>query len=530
MERETTLNGLVSIQYFYFLLIIQNHLFNNQISIFFPDFQRPSKNNQKTHSSKMTASHILAIFQPFFNADDEDVKMFGTPQFPIPSFEENVIIDICHQARDILTVLPIISEISSGDAMIVGDIHGNLRDLCRIIREYQKTNPRYLVFLGDYVDRGEFSIEVILIVFSLFIQNPDRVILLRGNHEFRTVNQSYGFLNELEQKYRKEGLPQLSPNYSINQIPSCQSISSINQVTQNMAPINRMPIPSIGSEKIVKNLKFANPNSIVRNPAGGIASSMSLSGPQLLKTQFALAPNNYKITNKFESNNIWETVNEVFDWMQLCCIINGREFCCHGGISTKDAGVMLCEKIRSFSRPIHAFDDEFLHGLVWADPGEEVAGVLESKRGNICFSKSSILTFLNNNRFARLIRGHELVQGGIQFFANEKVVTVFSSGNYKGNNEAGFIVIANNGHIDRYRLPFIMQMHRRETMFAPQLCQSRSSSQFSKLSRVRVKSSAHFDLNQAMPMSFKLQTIKPVKSMKRLNMTFVDVNSRGEGQ
>lgn len=66
--------------------------------------------------------------------------------------------------------------------MIVGDIHGQFYDLIGILDQLRLGNDRVL-FLGDYVDRGCFSIEVIVILLCLKISWPTRIFLLRGNHE-----------------------------------------------------------------------------------------------------------------------------------------------------------------------------------------------------------------------------------------------------------------------------------------------------------------------------------------------------------
>ncbi len=76
-----------------------------------------------------------------------------------------------------------------GEAVVVGDLHGDLESLVTILKssgfteKMARSKDATLVFLGDYGDRGAYSAEVYYTVLKLKLAFPEQVILLRGNHE-----------------------------------------------------------------------------------------------------------------------------------------------------------------------------------------------------------------------------------------------------------------------------------------------------------------------------------------------------------
>jgi len=77
---------------------------------------------------------------------------------------------------------------SEGKVVFVGDTHGDLEASQEVIRQYLR-RPYRIVFLGDYVDRGEDSEENLLYLLGLKLEHPDEIFLLAGNHEGFMVKQ-----------------------------------------------------------------------------------------------------------------------------------------------------------------------------------------------------------------------------------------------------------------------------------------------------------------------------------------------------
>jgi diadenosine tetraphosphatase ApaH/serine/threonine PP2A family protein phosphatase len=113
------------------------------------------------------------------------------------------VLQVLDSTREVLQALPNVVHIPMHTRLtIVGDLHGQLDDLFSIFKLNGLPSLRnsYL-FNGDFVDRGQYSIEIVMVLFCFKLLFPDNVFLNRGNHEARDINSRDGFEKECLRKY-----------------------------------------------------------------------------------------------------------------------------------------------------------------------------------------------------------------------------------------------------------------------------------------------------------------------------------------
>lgn len=134
---------------------------------------------------------------------------------------------IIKRAKEIFEKNKSLVDIQRGDEeeiTVCGDIHGQYYDLLNIFELNgvpSKSNP-YL-FNGDFIDRGSFSVEVILCLLSWKVCYPNHFFMSRGNHETSNLNKLYGFYGEVKAKYDQKVYDLFQELF--NYLPLCHCIN-----------------------------------------------------------------------------------------------------------------------------------------------------------------------------------------------------------------------------------------------------------------------------------------------------------------
>ncbi|XP_010419412.1 PREDICTED: serine/threonine-protein phosphatase BSL3-like [Camelina sativa] len=124
----------------------------------------------------------------------------------------NEIADLCDSAERIFSSEPTVLQLRA-PIKIFGDLHGQFGDLMRLFDEYGSPSTAgdisYIdyLFLGDYVDRGQHSLETITLLLALKVEYQHNVHLIRGNHEAADINALFGFRIEcIERMGERDGI------------------------------------------------------------------------------------------------------------------------------------------------------------------------------------------------------------------------------------------------------------------------------------------------------------------------------------
>lgn len=341
---------------------------------------------------------------------------------------------ICNALKELLIQDPNVLILKS-PITVVGDIHGQFHDLKMIFDKIGGRIPdtNYL-FLGDYVDRGLYSLETIMLLFVLKLRYPNRIHLLRGNHESRQITQSYGFYMEVLTKYQ-EYEDKLNSKWT----------KLIDQFVSKK--------PSLTTQLENMHLDGDDSDSSEKHDLG---------------------------------RGVYQNIASVFDYLSLCALVDDEIFCVHGGLSPN---IQFIDQINLIDRFKEIPHDGPMADLVWSDPdtsmgtspsifgngtgsrwaetkntnrktsrafmhGQSISGgdenfEISSRGAGYIFSKNIVEIFCQRNRIKKIFRAHQLCQEGVLDLFDGLLTTVWSAPNYcyRCGNKA--VIVEING-VDKY--------------------------------------------------------------------------------
>lgn len=247
---------------------------------------------------------------------------------------------------------------SRSEIYVIGDIHGNLDTLLRLIEIIGKKNPEIVIFLGDIVDRGIKQLECLILILVLKIRYPNKYYLLKGNHETLEMNQSYGFFQDF--------------------------------------------------------------------------------------------------MSKFNDQKKFDEILTLYNTLPFCALINKSILCLHGGIPD-DFEILRKLKGLKPKDIVSVFKSiaKSLIQIMWNDPKSGLKGFSESFRGPGIknFGEDVFDGFMKEYNLNYLIRSHEIFPEGFRWFFKKRLLSIFSSANYRGKfapNPASYAIIRNNLVIPKF--------------------------------------------------------------------------------
>ena len=179
-----------------------------------------------------------------------------------PKLSKDMIIKLCDATQLIFTSEPTLLNIR-GPCKIFGNLNGQFDDLIKLFEHFgypEETlrgdiESHDYLFLGDYVDRGNRSLDLICLLFALKIKYPEQFHMIRGHHEDRAVNRILGFAEECEGKMGEDSKSGNSIFGKVNTVFDCLPLAAvverklfcvhggIGQNVLNLKQIDKIPKP-----------------------------------------------------------------------------------------------------------------------------------------------------------------------------------------------------------------------------------------------------------------------------------------------
>lgn len=141
------------------------------------------------------------------------------------------------------------------------------------------------------------------------------------------------------------------------------------------------------------------------------------------------------------SLSLYNAFQDLFNGLPLCGMISGRIFCMHGGLSPQ---LDTWKQLAAIKRPFDPPNKSIAMDLLWSDPENNMTGWAKNSRGvSYIFGADVVKDFTEKMNIDLIARGHQVVQDGYEFFADKRLVTIFSAPKYCGefDNNAAVMVV-----------------------------------------------------------------------------------------
>lgn len=176
-------------------------------------------------------------------------------------YNVSTLLQLTATAREVFQDEPMLLELNA-PVHIVGDIHGQYKDLHQIFAAIGLPDRKNYLFLGDYIDRGDRQLETICCLLAWKINYPKKLRMIRGNHETRNINGIYGFSSDLNSRFDSEEAPILWSAFNemfdympisalINKKilcmhggvgPTLNNLDQIRSIQRPLSDVNRIPV------------------------------------------------------------------------------------------------------------------------------------------------------------------------------------------------------------------------------------------------------------------------------------------------
>ncbi|KAJ1331717.1 serine/threonine-protein phosphatase 4 catalytic subunit [Microdochium nivale] len=365
---------------------------------------------------------------------------------PIP---EAQVRELCHKARELLIEEGNVVTVTA-PVTICGDIHGQFHDLMELFRVGGDPPDTNYLFMGDFVDRGFYSLESFLLLLCLKVRYPDRMTLIRGNHESRQITTVYGFYDECLRKYGSANVWRYCCDVFDYLALGAIVLGASNNLTPSdnpgSSPLNCDPddveieVCNADGDRISAFPRQDRERSQSQNPQ----SSSGLNGNTGPPGSGASGSSNGSMGNP-----------------------TGAILCVHGGLSPL---VDSIDKIRFLDRKQEVPHEGPMCDLLWSDPDDIEGWGLSPRGAGFLFGADIVKIFNHRNDLSLIARAHQLVMEGFKEMFDASIVTVWSAPNYCyrcGNvaavlelfEEGGGdgILARSNGDIDRQRVAEAMK-------------------------------------------------------------------------